>query len=229
MDKGVAVTLSDELLNTVIHSFQIPNSGVQLKVQAMAIKELMSMVEKYSSVKFLKSTYELVDRVKGEMPVCYGMVPDTFYQLRREIEATLSEDKLLGCVVNVRSIRGNREELYYLIPTLKNPDIPQEFKDELMNGGIIAVIDDETLDAALCLVELLCPAEKLVETQAYLCFGRQAASEGTELKVATTDDWDKLRSMEIDLVGMMEVGARIDQVLDKFFRRMSGLIYKEKG
>ena len=229
MDKGVAVALSDELLNTVIHRFQIPGSGIQLEVQAIAIKELMHLVEQHSSIKFLETTYELVDRVKGEMPACFGTVPDSFYQLRRDIENALSEDGMLQCVVKVISIRGNREDLFYQLPVLQNPDIPQEFKDEMMDGGIVSVIDDETLDAALRLVELLCPKKRLVETQAYLCFGRQAASEGTELKIATAYDWEKLRSMDLDIVGMMELGARIDQVLDTLFRNKISSLYDKKG
>ena len=226
--KGIAVALADELLHTVIHKFQIPKSGVQLKVQAIAIKELMALLEKHSDIRFPGDIYELVDIVRDKMPACYGGVPDDFYKLRRNIEAILSQDETLRHVVKVQIVRGCRDDLYVLLPVLKNPQISQEFKEELMEGNIVAVFDRETLESAVALIDLLGGKDK-EKMELYVATGAQAADAGSEMTEATINsDFEKLRNLDLDLFGMMEAQARIDQVLGRLFSHYLSELYDER-
>lgn len=224
--EGISAALADELLDTVIHKFQIPGSGTQLKVQATAITELMKLLEEHSSVKFADATYQLVNIVRNEMPACYGAVPNVFYQLRHEIEGALSQDELLKHVVNISAVRGTQNDLYTTIPVLKNPDIPEEFKEEMMDGSISLVIDTEILESAATIIDRLCGDDK-EKIKIYIATGAQAANAGDELKDATkSKDWEKLRHAQLDLYGMMEASSRVDVVMDRLFRHYRSKLYE---
>lgn len=228
MDKRIEAALADELLNTVIHRFQIPGSGVQVKVQAMAIKELVDILEKNSSTKF-PDLDALIDQVASEMPACYGGVPSSFYELRRTIEDVLSQDEFLKHIVNVHAIRGSREDLYTLLPLLKDPDVPEAFKEKMMEGSIMFIPDSSTLESVKALVVEM-GGENSNKMLAQIAPYAEAAKQGDELKEATAegiagDNWEKLRNAEIDNVEMMEVSAQADAVLDLLFRHYLSKFY----
>lgn len=228
MEKSIAAALADELLNTVIHKFQIPGSGVQVKVQAIAIKELMKTLEENTDVRFLKGARHLVDDVARQMPGCFGGVPQDFYHLRKVAEKPLEEDPFLRHVVNVQSIRGNREELYTLIPILKDPDVPQELKDKLQDHGIMFLPDSSTMDSVKALIEEM-GGEYRGKMLAQIAPHVEAAKQGDELKEAfTAGDFEALRNVQLDDVGLMEVCARADAVLDPLFRHWLGKFYDER-
>lgn len=228
MEKAMAAAIADELLDTVIHKFQIPGSGTQVKVQATAIKELMRLLEEHAGIRFHKGTDHLVDVVAKQMPGCTGMVPHDFYALRNTIEGPLKEDPFLRHVVNVHTIRGDRSDLYCLLPILKDPNVPQELKDNLTDGGIMFLPDSGTMDSVKALIEEM-GGEYKEKMLAQIAPHIGAAEQSNEIKEATmAGDFEALRNIQLDEVGLREVSARADAVLDSLFCHWRSKFYDER-
>lgn len=232
LEKGIKAALADELLHTVIHKFQIPGSGVQLEVQETAIKKLMLLLEERGAGHFPIEVWDLVGTVKKEMPACFGMVPSCFYELRKGVEEVLSKDEFLRHVVATQSIRGTQSDLDYLVPILKNPDIPESVKESFLEGGIMLVLDMDILNSVAVIIDEL-GGEKATSMKAFIASGAFAAEQGSHLTEALTDAlrteaFEKLRSLEVDFNQMIEATARADRVLDGLYRHYRGKFYDKK-
>lgn len=219
MDKRITAALADELLTIVIHRLQLPGSKIQLKMHGMVVDILVDILRQEASIDFPDDMKGLVEDVVDQMPAAYGMVPHIFYDLRNAVENALSQDLFLKCVVTAHSVHGDQAQLDD-IKILKNPNVPQEVKDEMLDHGIFMAPNSELLLAAATLIKELSdnPERDLL----YIAQNAYAAEDGDELQAAVVElvangNPERLANAPHDFVGGMELTARIDYTLSQLY------------